>query len=386
MDNGPIGYSVLRYGQMVNCEPRMSAYAEALRRAVTPGCTVIDIGAGPGIFSILACKYGAGAVIAIDPNDSIDLLPGMASANGCADRITIFKGLSSAYSPPEKADVVVSDIRGILPLFEGHIPAIADARERLLKPGGTLIPSRDILRIAIVSSAKDYEAHEQPWLRNRFGLDLSCGHRFVANTIFKVNLERDALLSDEANLAALDYRGITSPDCSADFDLTATQGGTAHGLLVWFDAELLDGIGFSNAPGEPRQIYGQTLFPFERPVDLGRGDRVSGELGARLIGGGYVWTWRSAFDRAGSNERIEYRQSSFLGSVMRSEKLRKRAGTFVPPPQPVHEVDLYCLSLFDGHRSLQEIAEEMKGRFPEAFPNPSEALNHVARIAAWYEK
>src|SRR3954452_16487839 len=109
---------------MVNCEPRMSAYAEALRRAAKPGCTVIDIGAGPGIFSILACKYGAGKVVAIDPSDSIELVRPIAEANGCADRITIFKGLSTDYSPPTKADVIVSDIRGILPLFEGHIAVI----------------------------------------------------------------------------------------------------------------------------------------------------------------------------------------------------------------------------------------------------------------------
>ena len=43
------GYSLASYGNMVRCEPRMSAYAAALRGAVTPGCTVVDLGAGPGV-------------------------------------------------------------------------------------------------------------------------------------------------------------------------------------------------------------------------------------------------------------------------------------------------------------------------------------------------
>src|ERR1043165_9575056 len=111
MSSRPTGYNVLSYGQMITCEPRMSRYADALRQAVTPGCTVIDIGAGPGIFAMLTCKYGAGNVIAIEPNDSIELLSEFARANGFADRITVFKGLSTDYSPPEKADVIVSDIR-----------------------------------------------------------------------------------------------------------------------------------------------------------------------------------------------------------------------------------------------------------------------------------
>ena len=82
----PTGYSVLDYGQMVGCEPRMSAYAAALRAAVTPGCTVIDIGAGPGVFSILACQFGAGSVIAIEPDDLIELLRQFAKDNGYSDQ------------------------------------------------------------------------------------------------------------------------------------------------------------------------------------------------------------------------------------------------------------------------------------------------------------
>jgi type I protein arginine methyltransferase len=379
MSDRPTGYNVLSYGHMVNCEPRMSAYAEALRRAVKPGCTVIDIGAGPGIFSILACKYGAGKVVAIDPSDSIELVRPIAEANGCADRITIFKGLSTDYSPPTKADVIVSDIRGILPLFEGHIAVIADARQRLLAPGGTLIPSRDTLRIALAVSADEYLPYEEPWLRNGLGVDLSVGHRFAVNTFAKVNFEPSDLLSETQTLAVLDYNSITDPEVVGDFDLRVEQSGIAHGLLLWFDAELLDGIGFSNAPGEPRQIYGQTLFPFERAVEVARGDRATGEIAARLVDGAYVWTWRT--DLGGS----QYRQSSFFANVLPPDKLRTKISSFAPPARPEHEIDRYCLSQFDGSRSLQSIADDAKVKFPEAFADPSAALNYVTRLAGRYD-
>src|SRR6478735_9305250 len=102
---GPTTYSLISYGGMVACEPRMAAYAQALRQAITPGCTVIDIGAGPGVFSLLACQYGAGAVFAIEPDDSVELLRQMAKDNGCSDRITIVQGLSTEFTPPSRADV-----------------------------------------------------------------------------------------------------------------------------------------------------------------------------------------------------------------------------------------------------------------------------------------
>jgi type I protein arginine methyltransferase len=385
MQHRPTGYSILNYGHMVNCEPRMTAYADALRQAVTPGCTVIDIGAGPGIFSILACKFGAGRVIAIDPDDSIELLPGIAEANGCAGKITIFKGLSIDYSPTAKADVIISDLRGALPLFEGHIATIIDARERLLAPGGRLIPSRDLLRLAIASTSNDYRPHEEPWLRNKFGIDLAAGHRFAANMLTKVNLEPGDLLSGVLDLAVLDYGRTTSPNFSADFDLVTAKGGTAHGLLLWFDAELGDAIGFSNAPGEPKQIYGQSFFPFERSVELAAGDRVAGELTARVVESAYVWTWRSRFEREGQGPPVEFHQSNFLANVVAADKLRTKASNFAPPARPIHEIDRYCLSLFDGKRTLEAVAAEVMEKFPDAFPNASAALNHVTRVAGRYE-
>ena len=162
----PTGYLLTSYGEMVNCGPRMSAYAAALKAAITPGCTVLDVGAGSGIFALLACHYGAGKVIAVEPNDAIDLLTAAAQANGCADRIDVVKGISSDLDGSTRADVIISDLRGCLPLFESHIPAIIDARTRLLAPGGRMIPARDRLRIAMCSHAPSRELRDSPWLEN----------------------------------------------------------------------------------------------------------------------------------------------------------------------------------------------------------------------------
>lgn len=166
------GYSVFEYGDMIECEPRMGIYAEALRRAVTPGCSVIDLGAAFGVFALLACKYGAGSVIAIEPDPSIELLMPLAQANGVADRITVIRDISTNYTPPAKADVIVSDCRGTVPLYQNHIATLADARARLLAPGGTLLPMRDTMRVALANWPKNRHSSVRPWHRNNFGLNL----------------------------------------------------------------------------------------------------------------------------------------------------------------------------------------------------------------------
>jgi protein arginine N-methyltransferase 1 len=379
------GYSLLNYGAMVNSEPRMSAYAQALRQAVFPGCRVFDIGAGPGVFAILACQYGAGSVVAIEPHDSVELLRALAEANACAEQIEIFQGHSSNYAPAEKADVIISDIRGTLPLFEAHIAAIQDARSRLLKPNGKLIPSMDILRLSVVDSAKSYVIYEQPWRENRFNIDLSAGSDYVVNNWSKVNLEQSNLLCEPQTLAVLDYNRISDANLASVVELVADRAGTAHGLLLWFDAELAPGITFSNAPGEPPQVYGQTFLPLRQPVSIAPGDVITAEIRANLVDGSYIWSWRAAIRRQGAAEaETTFSQSSFFAQIFTAESLKRRAGSFAPPVSPLCEIDRRCLDWIDGRRTLAELAEQLRAEFPDEFPSARDALNHVANLTQRY--
>lgn len=383
--SGPTVYSVSAYGDMITCEPRMSAYAEALRQAVRPGCTVIDLGAGTGIFALLACQYGAGRVTAIEPADAIRLLAETAAANGCAERIDIVQGLSTRHVPAAKADVIVSDLRGSLPLFEQHIATLVDARERLLAPGGQLIPLRDRLQVALVNHPEGYTACEEPWIRNRHGLDLRAGQRHAVNTWSKVNLQAEQLLSVAAELAVLDYRTLNDPNMTGRATLQAERDGTAHGLLLWFDAELAPGIGYSNAPGQPALVYGQSFFPFERPLALATGDRIETTVKASLVDGSYVWSWISRLFRGqASSPEQTFRQSSFLAQAISPEKLARRADSHIPVPSEAHAVDQLCLSLIDGRHSLGEIADILLQRFPQRFSDRTAALNHIAGLAGRY--
>lgn len=385
MRNRPTGYSIISYGDMVNCEPRTATYVEALRRAITPGCTVIDLGSGPGFFAVLACKFGAGKAIAIDPSDSVELIGPIAEANGCGDRVTVIKQLSTNYIPTRRADVIVADLRGMLPLFEGLVPTLIDARERMLAPGGTMIPMRDVLNVALVESPESYRPCAEPWSRNLYQIDLSVGSRFAVNHPEKVALEKAQLLTDAHQLAVLDYTEITSPDMAGAFNLEVGRNGTAHGLLVWFDAELAPGVRFSNAPGEPRQIYGQAFFPFERPVDVEQGDRVTGEMAAKWLNDSYVWTWLSRFAKGAAEPHTEFSQSTFLSAIIDPTQLKCRDSTFTPKQHPLQDIDRYCLTLIDGKRTLNDIANDVAERFAGAFPNPADAFDHITELVSRYE-
>ena len=145
-------YNLNDYGRMIADQVCMDAYARALKAAVTPNSVVLDIGAATGIHALLACKFGARQVYAVEPNDAIHLAREVAVANGFGGQIDFIQDLSTNVVLPEPADIIVSDMRGVLPLFGQHIPAIVDARQRHLATGGLLIPQRDTLWVALVEA------------------------------------------------------------------------------------------------------------------------------------------------------------------------------------------------------------------------------------------
>jgi protein arginine N-methyltransferase 1 len=384
----PTGYSVLSYGDMITDRARMGPYVEALRWAVRPGCTVLDMGAGAGIFSLLSCQFGAAEVHAVEPNPAIEVARQAAAANGYADRIRLHPTLSTEVTLRRRADVIVSDLRGVLPLLQQHIPAITDARRRLLAPGGVLIPRRDRLWVALIEDGKSYRPYAEPWLANDYGLDLHAGHRLVVNTWRKVNATVDQLLVVPQPWATLDYASVENPNVAGALSWRSERRGTAHGVLVWFDAELAEGIGFSNAPGGPALIYGQAFFPLQEPVPLDEGDLVEVSLRADLIDDDYVWRWDTRVSAAADagQTKASFRQSTFYGAPLSVEGLKRREAGYTPPRSEAAEIDQYVLSLIDGRRNLSEIAEHLVARCPHRFPRRQDALTRAADVAQRYSQ
>lgn len=379
-------YSVSGYGKMVADAPRMEAYVSALRQAVKPGSVVIDLGSGPGLFALLACQMGARRVYAIEPDNVIEVARHAAIANGYEDRLVCMQEYSTRLTLPEKADVIISDLRGVLPWFQKHLPSIVDARHRLLKPDGILIPQRDILWAALVEAPEEYSELVDPWEDNQYGFDLSSARRFVTNTWRKLRVTPEQLLVKPARWCVLDYSKLENPNMSGEMSWSIAQARTAHGLAVWFDSELIDGFGFSNQPGDAELVYGNAFFPFLGPVHLAEGDRVKVTLRAHLVSEDYVWTWNTmVFSEGGTTKpKADFKQSSFFGVPLSLRQLHKRSADFIPTLNEDGRTMAEILGLMNGNISLREIADRLAKNFPERYPNSDLALAEASELSLKY--
>src|SRR5215469_16179691 len=227
-------YDLFSYGHMLSDSIRREAYADALRKLVNPDSVVLDLGTGPGFFAVLACKLGARKVFAIESDNVIEIARKIAAANGCADKVQFIHDSSFRVSLPERADLIVSDLRGLLPWFRKHLPAIIDVRKRLLAPQGRLIPARDTVWAALVESEELYSQYVNPWCSKPGGIDLSVARHFVVNHWRKgQKISPSQFLGQPQLWATLDYAAIDSANVSSLLSWTIDKPGTAHGISLW---------------------------------------------------------------------------------------------------------------------------------------------------------
>jgi protein arginine N-methyltransferase 1 len=378
-------YSLISYAAMLADQGRTSAYARALEARITPGAVVLDIGTGPGIMALLACRFGAARVYAVEPDDVIQVAREAAAASGFGDRVRFVQAMTTEIDLPEQVDGIVAEIHGALPLYEKSVVSILDARARFLKPGGWIIPARESLWAALVSCPAAHELMTDGWT-NEHGFDFSGARQRITNLWRPLRLEADALLVHPRCWATLDYATLQTAEVRGEVSWHVEGDAIGHGVGVWFDTEAAPGSCFSNAPGSEKHVFAQGFFPWPEATRLTRGDEVRVSLRADFDGHGYVWSWQTRVIGGDGTAGADYRQSTFLAQCFGAERLRKRANAFVPQLSEDARIDRRILDLFARGLPLGEAARTIQREFPLRLATFEAAFTRAADLSERYSK
>jgi protein arginine N-methyltransferase 1 len=210
---------------------RLEQFATAIAARIKPGDTVADLGSGTGILSFLACRAGARRVYAIEAGESLEFGRLLAATNGFADRIEFIGMRSTQVVLPERVDAIVGDIHDTFGL-QGHgLAAVTDARERLLKPGGALIPSDICLLAAPVDEPDLYQRTVGVWRQSIAGVDVSPLAHIAANQPRSTRFDRERLLAPPAPITRIDLSRTTTAhagrSCTSRYNATVRSMASA---------------------------------------------------------------------------------------------------------------------------------------------------------------
>lgn len=230
----------LYHERLLRDEVRNVLFHKALKRVVNKDSRVLDIGAGSGVWAIMAAKFGAKKVVAIEGDSSlIPLIQAHAAENGVADKVEVINGISTEIKLRGRFDVIVSETIGNQAFDEAIIPTMIDAKKRFLAPGGVMIPQT----VELVAAP----AHLSSETETPLGVPLKTEliKQLAKNMTFRVDdRSRLKLLGEAHSLLNIDLTTIkTEPTYSgftAEWDMSNI--GRSNVIALWARSRLLKGI------------------------------------------------------------------------------------------------------------------------------------------------
>lgn len=269
---------------MMRDAQRNAAYEAAIVRAIRPGMRVLDVGAGSGLLAMMAVRAGAASVVSCEMDGAIaDVAREIVARNGFADRITILNCHSGEIDADRDlggpVDLVVSEIIGKDVVCERVLPSLRDVAQRLLKPGGQMIPLAAEVRVALAYWT-GYE--DIPALPDQCGFDLTPFNRLQPSRwSTNVGDRRLALRSEDGALMRFDLASGGLADVTGAVPLAAS-GGPVNGVIQWAGIQLDESGWFENRPAHGAwSSWACQFFPFARTIDTRAGQSV--RVGGRVV-------------------------------------------------------------------------------------------------------
>jgi protein arginine N-methyltransferase 1 len=269
------------YKWMMEDKVRMDAYQAAIRQ-VCAEKVVCEIGVGLGPLSLMALHAGATRVygIELDP-EALSVATEVIRASGFGpDRFIGIVGLSTRVSLPEPVDVLLSETLDSMGIGENTHRYMADARTRLLKPGGVMLPAT-LDGYAALASPQAYLEERRFWTddMSSHGLryDPLLQHlRSVKHTLAIADAE---LHSGWQCWQKNDFAVQEAATAFASLAFEVARPGRVYGLALAFDAALSTDVRLRTFPEDPKTHWLQGFAPFPQgPIQVEAGALVYVEM------------------------------------------------------------------------------------------------------------
>lgn len=279
--------------EMIADHVRTNTYRTAILKnsELIRGKTVLDVGAGTGVLSVFCAQAGARKVFAVEACSIAEQAANIVRHNGLQERVEVIRGtVETVELPVDKVDVIVSEWMGYALLHESMLNSVVYARDKWLRPGGLILPSRAELYIApICDPVLEDRLHFWHTVKEQYGVDMSCMCDFARACLMNADIAVAAVtvedvLSHPARFAELDLHSVTAEQLASlrgHFRCEAFGSAAVNAFCVYFtvtfpcpDKPLV----LSTSPFKPETHWKQAVLYLDGPVAVEQDTPVSGEV------------------------------------------------------------------------------------------------------------
>ncbi|GMP60051.1 hypothetical protein CsSME_00023078 [Camellia sinensis var. sinensis] len=304
-------YAFLYHQKEMLCDRvRMDAYYNAVfqNKHHFNGKTVLDVGTGSGILAIWAGQAGARKVYAVEATKMSEHARALVKANNLQGVVEVIEGSIEDITLPEKVDVIISEWMGYFLLRESMFDSVICARDRWLKPTGSMYPSHARMWLAPIRSGlgdqkmNDYEGSMDDWFyfldetKTYYGVDMSAltkpfseeQKKYYLQTSLWNNLHPNQLIGSAAMIKEIDCSTATVNDIldvrASMSSLITTEETRLCGFAGWFDVHFRGSkenpaqheIELTTAPSEDYSTHwGQQVFLLHPSIHVSEGDNLA---------------------------------------------------------------------------------------------------------------
>lgn len=271
--------------RMLADKPRMAFYHAAIARHIQPGDRVVDLGTGTGILAAFAARRGAGKVFAIDHSNILRHARSLAAANRLQN-VEFVATHSKEFELPERVDVILHEQMGDCLFDEAMVANVTDLRDRILKPGGRILPGRFEFYCEPIK-IRDSRHVPLIWELNVYGYDYACleplrpqepGHYQAASSDPTLV---EHFLTAPAPALTLDLHTLVETEMphEINFSRPVVNAGRMDGYAVFFRARVDDDLCLSSSPLDPGRAphWGFRILRTER-LDFTAGEIIDVRL------------------------------------------------------------------------------------------------------------